>query len=75
MQRGIADAHEEARRMKEGIIKVNPELARICNLRPYVNGQYSRDEAIKAWKLSGRALQEATHWEEKTNAEVLRRTK
>ena len=75
MQRGIADAHEEARRMKEGIIKVNPELARICNLRPYVNGQYSRDEAIKASKLSGRALQEATHWEEKTNAEVLRRTK
>lgn len=75
MHRGIADAHEEARRMTDGIIAVDPEIARACNLRPDKNGKYSRNETVRAWKIAGRALQEATHWEEKTNAEVLRRAK
>lgn len=75
MHRGIADVHEEARRMTEGIIKIDPEIARACNLRPDKTGKYSRDEVIRAWKITGRALQEHTHWEERTNAEVLRRPK
>ena len=75
MQRGLADPQEEARRMTEGIIAVDPEIARACNLRPDRNGKYSRDEAVRAWKIAGKALQEATHWEERTNAEVLRRPK
>ena len=75
MQRGLADAHEEARRMTQGIIKLDPEIARACNLKPDKNGKYSRDEAVRAWKIVGRSLQEATHWEERTNAEILRRSK
>lgn len=75
MHRGTADPHEEARRMTEGIIKIDPEIARAANLKPNRNGKYSRNEAVRAWQLSGRALQEATHWEERTNAEILRRGK
>jgi hypothetical protein len=74
MKRGTADAHEEARRMTEGIITVDPEIARACNLRPDRNGKYSRNETVKAWKITGRALQEATHWGRKDQCRSFKET-
>lgn len=66
MMKGLADAHEEARRMVKPIIAVDPELARACNV-PVVDGKVSRNGAIKIWKIAGKYLGEGT------NPEALRK--
>jgi hypothetical protein len=72
MERGTADAHEEARRMSEPCIEIKTEaeveLAKECNIS-IKNGKVSRDEASKMWKLSRRMLGEMS------NVEILRRDK
>lgn len=66
MEMGTVDAHEEAMKMIEPGISMNPELAKSCNIR-LKKGKVSRDDATKAWKIVGALLGEPT------NAEVLRR--
>lgn len=71
MHRGTADAHEEARRMMNPIIPVDPDIAKSCNLRLSKDGKVNRNDAVRAWKMMGRALGP----DEPTNAEILRRAK
>ena len=68
MQRGFADAHEEARRMVKPCIKVNPELARKCGIDTK-DGMVSRNDASVILKIVGKSLGE------ETNVERLRRIK
>jgi hypothetical protein len=65
MQKGLADSHEEARRMINPSITVTPivaELASSCNV-PIIDGKISRDGAAKIWKISRRALNEMSDCE------------
>jgi archaellum component FlaC len=69
MKKGLADVHEEARRMDTPIIKLGSdmnEIARACNVTP-VDGMVSRNQAEKIWKISSRYLGE------NSNTESLRR--
>ena len=69
MKKGLADAHEEARRMDTPIIKIGSDMAdiaRACNVSP-VDGMVSRNQAEKIWKISSRYLGE------NSNIESLRR--
>lgn len=66
MQRGTADAHEEARRMSMPCIDVPKDLAMLCNVR-LQNGQATRNQAAKCWKIVGRILGK------NTNVETLRK--
>jgi hypothetical protein len=70
MERGVADAHEEARRMSDPIIKVDSkeesELLSACEIE-IKDGKVSRDQASKAWKIGSRLLDESS------NVEVLRK--
>jgi chromosome segregation ATPase len=66
MMKGLADAHEEVRRMTEPCVKVDAELARACGV-PLSKGLATRDGATKVWKIANRALGEAS------NVERLRR--
>ena len=66
MQRGTADAHEEARRMSMPCIKIPADIAKVCNIK-LQNGMGSRNQATKAWKIMGRILGR------ETNQEVLRK--
>ncbi len=70
MQRGTADAHEEARRISEPVISIKSkemaELAEACGIKPK-DGKISRAEAEKIWKIGSRALGESS------NVETLRR--
>jgi len=66
MQRGTADAHEEARRMSTPCIKIPADIAKLCNIK-LEHGQGSRNQATKAWKIMGRILNRAT------NVETLRK--
>jgi hypothetical protein len=66
MQKGLADSHEEVRRMTEPCIKVDPELAKACGV-PLVKGQATRDGAVKIWKIGRRFL------DEPSNVEALRK--
>lgn len=68
MQRGFADAHEEARRMTKPCIKIDPELARKCGVDAR-DGMVSRNDATKIFKIVGKALGE------ETNVERLRKMK
>ena len=66
MQKGIADSHEEAKRMITPSILVTPEVAELaaaCNVKPR-DGKISRDEASKIWKISRRAIDESCDTEE-----------
>jgi hypothetical protein len=75
MKMGLADAHEEVRRMKDPIIGVNKDIAGLCeengisvskkNGANYV----SRDGATKIWKIIGK------YFGEPSNVESLRRDK
>lgn len=70
MQKGLADAHEEARRMSEPIIPLKDkemEIAKGCNVKVGKGGMVSRDDAIKVWKIGRKYLGE------NSNAEILRR--
>lgn len=72
IDRGIYNAHEEARRMTEPCIEVNSqaeaEILRECGARITEAGKVTRTEAEKAWKIVGKAL-----GEDITNVEALRR--
>lgn len=69
MRKGLADAHEEMKRMTEPIIEVRGDLtsfAKACNVK-VVKGKVTRDGAAKMWKIAGKAL------DERTNVEALRK--
>ena len=69
MQKGLADSHDEARRMTAQSISLSPEaheIAKACNVTPK-DGRVSRTEAEKIWKIAGRFLGEGS------NTESLRR--
>lgn len=69
MMKGLADGHEEARRMVKNIIPVEPDLAKFlgfCNCN-VVKGKASRNALAKAFKLTGKLLGEST------NIEILRK--
>lgn len=68
MQMGTASAHEEARRMVNPIIKVDPEIAEACNIQT-TNGMVSRNDASRIFKIIGHTIGEAT------NVETLRKDK
>ncbi len=70
MMRGIADAHEEARRMTEKCIKLSDteaKFAKACNIPVSKDKTISRNHASKAWKIARRYLGE------NSNIELLRR--
>ena len=70
MMKGTADAHEEARRMKQGIIKVPPKFKKVAEnmgCRIDDKGRISRDDASRMFKMTGKLLGE------NTNTERLRR--
>jgi hypothetical protein len=74
MQRGTADAHEEARRMTEPIIPVKGEdiigIIKACGVDSIsVSGKITRNQAEKCWKIISAYLGEPS------NTEVLRREK
>jgi hypothetical protein len=73
MKKGLADAHEEARRMSDRCIKVTSEIANIlkgCNIQvDKENPMVSRTHLEKAWKIMNRYLGESS------NVERLRRAK
>lgn len=70
MMKGLADAHEEARRMSEPVIKLTPEMAGIAKANGISfdrNRCISRNAATRLWQLGREALREPR------NAEMLRR--
>lgn len=68
MKKGLADAHEEARRMTEPIIDVKGKEKFLHNMGITAqNGKISRNNAERAYKIMGRVLGE------NTNTERLRR--
>ena len=69
MMKGLADAHEEVKRMTEPSIPVTGDamsLAKACNVKT-VKGKVTREGAAKIWKILGKALGD------RTNTEHLRR--
>lgn len=67
MHKGLANPHEEARRMVNPCIKVDPEVARACGVTPNEKGLVSRNDAAKVFKITGKYLGE------NTNIEALRK--
>ncbi len=68
MQKGLVDAHEEARRMSQPIISIKGKEKFFHNMGIKANkGKISRNQASKAYKIIGKALGE------NTNVEHLRR--
>lgn len=70
MERGTADAHEEANRMVNPCIKLTEAEANFalgCNVKPTGDRKISRNQATKMWKIASRYLGE------NSNAEILRR--
>lgn len=71
MEKGLADAHEEARRMVDKSIPVSKEIANLlsgCNVKiDPDNPMVSRNELTKGWKTIQKVLGEAA------NVERLRR--
>jgi hypothetical protein len=69
MVKGLADGHEEARRMITPSISVTPEMAEVaqaCNVQP-INGKISRNQAEKIFKIAAR------YFGEMSNTEALRK--
>jgi len=65
MKKGLADSHEEARRMISPSIDLPPEaleIAKMCNVNTK-DGKISRTEAEKIWKITGRYLDEGSNTE------------
>jgi len=60
MRNGFADPHEEHRRNKQPCIKMDPDLARACNVR-ITSGKVSRDGANKIYKIIGARIGENTN--------------
>ena len=71
MEKGIADAHEEARRISEPVIKVESkeesELYESCGI-DIRDGKVTRGQAERAWKIISKGLEEIS------NTESLRRS-
>ena len=70
MNKGLVDAHEEARRMADPCIKLDKDemiAASRCNFRVDKSGMVSRTDAERLWKMGRRALGE------NSNTEILRR--
>lgn len=70
MMKGLADAHEEARRMADPCIRLNNDeliLAKKAGCRITRDGMVSRSDAERTWKFSRRILGEMS------NTEMLRR--
>lgn len=65
VQKGLADPHEEARRMKEPIINMPSEYKGLMtNLNvKVVGGKISRDDASRVYKIIGKTLGENTNVE------------
>ena len=64
-KKGLADPHEEVRRMKEPIISIaskHKQLMKNLNVRE-VNGKISRDDASRVYKILGKSLGENTNTE------------
>lgn len=68
MMLGFAPPHEEARRMSQPCIKIDPEIARSYGLTPR-NGMVSRNDAERVYKVIGKYIGE------NTMPEMLRRDK
>lgn len=66
MMLGLANPHEEAHRMVDPIIPINPEIAEACGVESR-DGKVSRNEATRIFKILGKVLGE------ETNVEALRR--
>ena len=69
MKKGLADAHEEMKRMTEPCIPVTGDamsLAKAANVKT-IKGKVTREGAAKIWKILGKALGS------NTNTEFLRR--
>lgn len=66
MKKGLADVHEEARRMKTPFIKIDPTVARSFGV-PCTKGMISRDGATQIWQMTQKLRGEST------NVEILRR--
>ncbi len=71
MMEGLADAHEEAKRMSEPCIPVDPVLAEACGLKDKMNkkGMIPRNHAVKIWQICQSYLGD----DRGTNVEILRR--
>jgi len=66
MDKGVADPHEEARRISEPVIKVkSKEVAELCEAAGIKirEGRITRGEAEKIWKISRRSLGEISNVE------------
>jgi len=66
MERGLADAHSEAKRISEPCIKPDDrEIAfiRACECRISTDGKISRSVAEKCWKIASRILDENSNTE------------
>lgn len=67
MMKGVADAHEEARRMTEGVITIKPHwrpLLQASNIRvDERNGKVSRTGLEKVWKMCRKAIGEPSNTE------------
>lgn len=64
MMKGVADAHDELRRNTEPCIKISdPRLAAACGIPVTRGGMVTRDGLAKVWKITGKALGEASNVE------------
>jgi hypothetical protein len=65
MQKGLADAHKEAKRMTEPCIKLSPEAEEVaswCGVKAS-GGKLNRNDATRVWKIVGKYLGEETNIE------------
>ena len=67
MKLGLADAHRELERSMKKCIPIRPDLAAAAGVK-LEKGKGSREDAIKVWRLSRRAVDSDLH----TNPEYLR---
>ncbi len=70
MEKGVADAHEEARRMSTPVVKLDDKelgFAKVCDVAISNDGKVNRIAAEKVWKIASRLI------EEPSNTEVLRK--
>jgi len=64
MHEGLADAHEEARRMSKPCIEVDKDIAEACNVKMIEDcGKVSRNQATKIFRILGAYLGEITNVE------------
>lgn len=70
MEKGLADAHQEAKRISEPCVVLDEleiSFIRSCEIGISSNAKVSRGGAEKAWKIAARIL------DENSNTEILRR--